>query len=116
MTNRTDEEIIAQIKELIETQVKPAVAGHGGNIEFISYEQGNLLLELGGACSGCAGSTMTLKMGVENMLKHFVPEVETVEAFDDPFSTVDPFYTDPFMFDSWETIDLEDVTDDPDTE
>ena len=99
MTERTNEEIIIQIKELIETQVKPAVAGHGGNIEFVSYDQGHLLLELGGACSGCAGSTMTLKMGVENMIRHFVPEVQTVEAFDDPLSTVDPFYTDPFMFD-----------------
>ena len=71
MTIRTNEEIITQIKELIETQVKPAVANHGGNIEFVSYDEGDLLLELGGACSGCAGSMMTLKMGVENMLKHF---------------------------------------------
>ena len=99
MTERTDEEIVTQIKELIEAQVKPAVAGHGGNIEFVSYDKGYLLLELGGACSGCAGSTMTLKMGVENMLKHYVPEIKTVEAFDDPFLNVDPFYTDPFMFD-----------------
>lgn len=92
MTERTNEEIVSVIKELIEEQVKPAVAGHGGNIEYVSYDQGHLVLELGGACSGCAGSTMTLKMGVENMLKHFVPEVQTVEAVDDPFSTVDPFY------------------------
>ena len=109
MTDRTTEEIISQIKELIETQVKPAVAGHGGVIEFVSYDNGDLLLELGGACSGCAGSTMTLKMGVENMLKHFVPEIKTVEAMDDPFSTVNPYYTDPYMF---ETIDLEDVGED----
>src|SRR6056300_625667 len=98
MTTRTDEEIITQIKELIETHVKPAVANHGGNIEYVSYENGDLLLELGGACSGCAGSTMTLKMGVENMLKHYVPEVKTVEAQNDPTSTVDPYYTDPSMF------------------
>lgn len=102
MTKRTDEEIIEQIKELIETNVKPAVANHGGNIEFLNYDDGHLLLELGGACSGCAGSTMTLKMGVENMIKHYVPEVLSVEAQDDPFSTVDPFYTDPFMFDNWD--------------
>jgi|TARA_Y100000385_G_scaffold203888_1_gene211239 Fe-S cluster biogenesis protein NfuA len=98
MTSRTDEEIIIQIKELIESHVKPSVASHGGNIEFVSYDEGYLLLELGGACSGCAGSTMTLKMGVENMLKHFVPEIREVESVDDPYSTVNPFYTDTSMF------------------
>jgi len=102
MAERTNEEIIEQIKSLIESHVKPAVANHGGNIEFLNYDNGHLLLELGGACSGCAGSTMTLKMGVENMIKHYVPEVTSVDAQDDPFSTVDPFYTDPFMFDDWE--------------
>jgi Fe-S cluster biogenesis protein NfuA len=105
MTERTKEQIVEQIKELIETHVKPAVAGHGGNIEFLDYQDGHLLLELGGACSGCAGSTMTLKMGVENMIKHYVPEVLTVEAQDDPFSSVDPYYAmDPFMenFDMYE--------------
>lgn len=106
MTQRTDEEIISQIKELIETHIKPAVAGHGGNIEFVSYEKGHLLLELGGACSGCAGSTATLKYGVENMVKHYVPEVETIEAFDDPMSTVNPFYTDPFMMSGYDMIDM----------
>ena len=106
MTTRTDEEIIKQIKELIESHVKPGVASHGGNIEFVNYKEGNLLLELGGACSGCAGSTMTLKMGVENMIKHYVPEVHTVEAQDDPFSTVDPFYSDPFaMQHDWDEVD-----------
>ena len=109
MTTRTNEEIIVQIKELIETQVKPAVAHQGGVIEFVSYDEGDLLLELGGACSGCAGSVMTLKMGVENMLKHFVPEIKTVEAIDDPFSTVNPYYSDPRSF---ETIDLEEVGED----
>jgi len=98
MTTRTDEEIIKQIKELIETNVKPAVAGHGGNIEFLQFENGRLLLELGGACSGCSGSTMTLKAGVENMIKHFVPEVIEVDAQDDPLSDVDPYYTDRSMF------------------
>lgn len=112
MTERSNEEVIQQIKELIETHVKPAVAEHGGNIEFVSYDRGHLVLELGGACSGCAGSTMTLKMGVENMLTHFVPEVQTVEAFDDPMSNVAPFYTDPFMFDDWE-YDDEGGTDEP---
>ena len=106
MTTRPDEEIIKQIKELIESHVKPGVASHGGNIEFLNYKDGNLLLELGGACSGCAGSTITLKMGVENMIKHYVPEVHTVEAQDDPFSNVDPFYSDPFaMQRDWDEAD-----------
>jgi len=113
MTTRSDDEIIEEIKSLIESHVKPAVAGHGGNIEFKSYENGYLLLELGGACSGCAGSTMTLKMGVENMLKHYIPEIKEVDAFDDPFSTVQPYYSDPFMYENWETIDLEEVDDEP---
>jgi Fe-S cluster biogenesis protein NfuA len=103
---RTDEEIITEVKKLIETHVKPAVASHGGVIEFISYDNGHLVLELGGACSGCAGSTMTLKMGVENMLKHFVPEVTSIEALDDPNSDTEPFYKTPF-FDTIEGRDFD---------
>jgi Fe-S cluster biogenesis protein NfuA len=102
MAERSNEEVIEQIKQLIETHVKPAVASHGGNIEFMEYNDGHLLLELGGACSGCAGSTMTLKFGVENMIKHYVPEVKSVDAMDDPFSTVDPFYSDHSMFHEWD--------------
>ena len=113
MAERTNDEIVEHIKHLIETNVKPSVASHGGNIEFVSYDNGHLLLELGGACSGCAGSTMTLKMGVENMIKHYVPEVTTVEAQDDPFSTVSPYYTDPFMFDDWDQEKLEVGRDEP---
>lgn len=89
---RSDEEIVAQIKELIETNIKPAVAGHGGVIDFVDYKDGHLQLILGGACSGCASSTITLKLGVENMVKHYVPEVQTISAEDDPNSTVDPYY------------------------
>jgi len=102
MSDRPDAEIIEQIKDLLEKNVKPAVASHGGNVEFINYHKGHLLLELGGACSGCAGSTMTLKLGVENMLKHYVPEIVSIEAQDDPRSMVDPYYTDPFMFEDWD--------------
>ena len=66
----------------------------------VKYEDGHLDLILGGACSGCASSTITLKMGVENMVKHYVPEVKTISAADDPNSTVDPYYMqDPFMED-----------------
>jgi len=102
MAERSNEEIIKQIKDIIETNVKPAVASHGGVIDFVSYDDGHLSLILGGACSGCASSTITLKLGVENMVKHFVPEVKSITAEDDPNSTVDPYYmSDPFM-DRWD--------------
>ena len=114
MTERTQEQIVENIIEVLTEYVTPAVASHGGIVNFISYEKGKVLLELSGACSGCAGSTMTLKYGVENMLVQLVPEVESVEGFDDPFSEVDPFYTDPFGMHNWDTIDLEDTTDEPD--
>ena len=96
MTKRTNDEIITEIKELLETHVKPSVAEHGGTINFVTYDEGILLLELGGACSGCAGSTMTLKMGVENILRHYIPEIQQVDSVDDPNSNVMPYYQDPF--------------------
>jgi len=75
-----DSEIIKQIKELIETRVRPAVAMDGGDIIFRNFHDGIVQLELHGACSGCPSSTATLKSGIENMLKHYVPEVVAVEA------------------------------------
>lgn len=75
-----DSEIVAQIKELIELRVRPAVAQDGGDIIYHSFEEGIVRLELHGACSGCPSSTLTLKQGIENMLKHYVPEVQSVEA------------------------------------
>lgn len=75
-----DSEIISQIKELIETRVRPAVAQDGGDIIYRGFRDGIVQLELHGACSGCPSSTMTLKNGIENMLKHYVPEVVAVEA------------------------------------
>jgi Fe-S cluster biogenesis protein NfuA len=78
----TDSEIVAQIKEIIEHRVRPAVAQDGGDIIFHSFENGIVKLELHGSCSGCPSSTITLKNGIENMLKHYVPEVESVEAID----------------------------------
>lgn len=90
--SRTDKEIIDVIHDLIKSRIQPAVSSHGGKINFISYEEGKLVLELSGACAGCAGSTMTLKYGVENMVKHFVPEVISVEAIHDENSTVEPYY------------------------
>jgi Fe-S cluster biogenesis protein NfuA len=90
--SRTQEEIVDQIESIIETQIKPAVARHGGIINFKEFNDGELLLELSGACAGCAGSKMTLKMGVERIIKANVPEVEVVEAVDDENSGVDPYY------------------------
>jgi Fe-S cluster biogenesis protein NfuA len=75
-----DADIIAQIRELIETRVRPAVAQDGGDIVYRGYREGTVYLAMHGACSGCPSSTMTLKNGIEGLLKHYVPEVETVEA------------------------------------
>ncbi|HEY0447253.1 MAG TPA: NifU family protein [Allosphingosinicella sp.] len=75
-----DADIVAQIKELIETRVRPAVASDGGDIVYRGFQKGTVYLALHGACSGCPSSTMTLKQGIESLLKHYVPEVETVEA------------------------------------
>jgi Fe-S cluster biogenesis protein NfuA len=75
-----DSEIVTQIKELLETRVRPAVAMDGGDIIYRGYHDGVVQLELHGSCSGCPSSTITLKNGIENMLKHYVPEVVAVEA------------------------------------
>ena len=75
-----DEEIVAQIRELIDTRVRPAVANDGGDIVYRGFRDGTVYLALQGACAGCPSSTMTLKSGIEGLLKHYVPEVETVEA------------------------------------
>jgi Fe-S cluster biogenesis protein NfuA len=74
-------EIVEQIKELIELRVRPAVAQDGGDIVFRHFEEddGTVFLEMRGACAGCPSSTMTLKHGIENLLKHYVPEVTRVE-------------------------------------
>ena len=108
---RTDEEIVKNIVSVLEQYVTPAVAQHGGIVNFVSYENGHVLLELSGACSGCAGSTATLKFGVENILKDMVPEVQSIEGMDDPFSDVDPFMTDPFGMHNWDLINVEEVDD-----
>ena len=75
-----DADIIDQIKELIETRVRPAVAQDGGDIVYRGYKDGRLFLAMQGACSGCPSSAVTLKRGIENLIRHYVPEVETVEA------------------------------------
>ena len=75
-----DADIIDQIKELLDTRVRPAVAQDGGDIVYRGYKDGKLYLGMQGACSGCPSSTVTLKRGVESLIKHYVPEVETIEA------------------------------------
>jgi Fe-S cluster biogenesis protein NfuA len=75
-----DSDIIEQIKELIETRVRPAVAQDGGDIVYKGYRDGHLYLSMHGACSGCPSSTVTLKRGIESLIRHYVPEVESVEA------------------------------------
>jgi Fe-S cluster biogenesis protein NfuA len=75
-----DDEIVSQIKELLETRVRPAVAQDGGDIIFHRFEDGVVFLHMQGSCSGCPSSTATLKAGIENMLRHYVPEVTEVRA------------------------------------
>jgi Fe-S cluster biogenesis protein NfuA len=74
-----DAEIVLTIKELLDTRVRPAVAQDGGDITFRGYENGVVFLNMKGACSGCPSSTATLKHGIQNLLRHFVPEVQQVE-------------------------------------
>ena len=73
-----DDEIVGQIKELLDTRVRPAVAMDGGDIVFQAFEGGIVYLHMQGACSGCPSSVATLKNGIENMLRHYIPEVEEV--------------------------------------
>ncbi len=76
-----DAETVATIKELLETRIRPAVAGDGGDITFKGFENGVVYLTMKGACSGCPSSTATLKHGIQNLLKHFLPDVQSVEAY-----------------------------------
>jgi Fe-S cluster biogenesis protein NfuA len=70
-----DGEIVGQIKELLDTRVRPAVAQDGGDITFHGFDRGIVYLHMQGACAGCPSSTLTLKMGIENLLRHYIPEV-----------------------------------------
>lgn len=79
-TPADESELVTQIKELLETRIRPAVAQDGGDIIYRDFRDGVVYLELQGACSGCPSSSATLKQGVENMLKYYVPEVQSVEA------------------------------------
>ncbi|UIJ47315.1 NifU family protein [Sphingomonas cannabina] len=78
--NPEDADIVAQIRELIDTRVRPAVANDGGDIVYRGFDQGKVYLQMQGACSGCPSSTATLKQGIEQLLKYYVPEVTEVRA------------------------------------
>lgn len=75
-----DEKIVSTIKELLDTRVRPAVAQDGGDITFRGFKEGIVYLHMRGACAGCPSSTATLKYGIQNLLKHFIPEVQEVSA------------------------------------
>ena len=92
--DRTKEEIIKEIESIVENNIQPSVEMHGGVVKLQDFdmETGVALMLMSGACSGCASSSITLKMGVENMLKHYVPEVNAVEGMDDP-NFNDPYYS-----------------------
>lgn len=102
MTDKSKSEIMNDINTVIEKYVLPAVGQHGGAVSVLDFQQdtGVLTLQLGGACSGCAGSKMTLKNGVEKMIFHYVPEVKSIVAEDDAHSTVDPYFSHPIDYPS----------------
>ena len=77
-SNSKDSEAVIKIKDIIETKVRPAVAKDGGDITFQSFDNGIVYLQMKGSCSGCPSSTATLKAGIENVLKHYIPEVREV--------------------------------------
>lgn len=77
-----EDPLVVQIKDLLDTRIRPAVAMDGGDITFVRFDSGIVYLEMKGACSGCPSSSVTLKSGIENMLKHYVPEVIGVESIE----------------------------------
>lgn len=92
-----DDEATKHIKEIIEHYVRPAVAQDGGDIVFHEFKEGVVRLELRGACSDCPSANVTLKDGIENMLKHYVPEVKSVEAINDDTDMIENFETMSYM-------------------
>ena len=102
--SRTKEQIVEEINSIVEKNIQPSVEMHGGVVKLQDFgmDTGVALMLMSGACSGCASSSVTLKLGVENMLKHYIPEVNAVEGVDDP-NFNDPYYTqEPNMYSSWE--------------
>jgi len=92
LPERTQEEVVKEIEDILESKIQPQVAMHGGVVSLESFKDGVATMFMSGSCSGCASSTYTLKVGIENMLSHYVPEVKSVEGVDDPNSTATPYY------------------------
>ena len=90
---RSTEEIMADINQILEDYVQPSVNMHGGSVSLQSFEDGVATIFMTGACSGCAMSSQTLHMGIENMLTYYVKEVTEVQGVDDPNSGVNPYYS-----------------------
>ena len=90
---RTDKEVVEQINVLIENQIQPSVAMHGGVVTLHSFKDGVATMFMSGACSGCGSSTQTLKMGIENLLSYHIAEVKSVEGVDDQQSEGAPYYS-----------------------
>tara|TARA_A200000159_G_C7313331_1_gene335624 strand:- start:347 stop:670 length:324 start_codon:yes stop_codon:yes gene_type:complete len=92
---RTKEEILEEVNSIMEKSIQPNVAMHGGEVKVLDFdmETGTLKTLLSGSCSGCSSSTVTLKLGIENMLKHYIPEINQVTGEDDP-DFDNPYYTD----------------------
>ena len=93
---RTKEEILEQVNDIMEKAIPTQCCYHGGEVKVIDFDEetGTLRTLLSGSCSGCASSTITLKMGIENMLKHYIPEINQVTGEDDP-NFNNPYYTEP---------------------
>tara|TARA_B110000285_G_C14965825_1_gene534038 strand:+ start:99 stop:467 length:369 start_codon:yes stop_codon:yes gene_type:complete len=107
MTEKTKEEIIVEINKVVEEYVQPNVAQHGGTVTLEDFDMGTgqATMLMSGSCSGCASSMMTLKMGVENMLKHYIQEVKSVVGVDDPAFN-NPYYTNAEFYDDWREEDF----------
>ena len=111
---RTKDQILRDIQSVMEKYVNTTVAQHGGLVEVKEFdmETGKLTMMMKGACSGCAGSTATLKKGIESTMKHYIPEVKSVEGEDDPNSTTKPYYE----YNSWDGPDYASMLDALNTE
>ena len=109
MSNKEQyDRIVQNIKQVLDNYVAPAVAGHGGLVNFVDFQDGTLTLEMSGACSGCAMSAMTLQQGIEGIMISMVPEVKTIVGVDVPNSGVRPFMSDNYGYDPQEYWDDKD--------
>ena len=111
---RTKDQILHDIQSVMEKYINTTVAQHGGLVEVKEFdmETGKLTMMMKGACSGCAGSTATLKKGIESTMKHYIPEVKSVEGEDDPNSTTKPYHE----YNSWDGPDYATMLDALNTE